>query len=504
LKGGKTMLRFNNGQPALNMTFVGFGQGGCRIVDVFASFKKTDETPYYRTFGLNSNRNDFIELKHIPQNNRISLDLNGFGKDPSEAIDLLKYHEPSKMKIEKLIEEIQDENNDLVVFVAGLGGGTGTSTIVKALDVYIEKHVTPAIDKVLNKMLQTPENRQKFDKLNNDHPEKVKYKLKALDTAYRLNLFKKVGIIVTLPVRADGPNTLRQVNKFTDYLWKKALNPLNGIAFITFADNQKFYDEFIEHRDVLKVNNYRDYANLQIAEVFHELNLATNMGGTDVTFDAKDFRKVILEGQGCLNVNRLEKSDKEISSERDMYELLSESFKGSLLHAPIVLQELQDDLLVHQKVHNVGLLSVTNKELTNISSSYLDEVKDTLASNLLLDGSVFTGHVHLDKTHFKAIAYTFYKTHGLPERLSKGLVEELEEYNQRKGAVKFKADRIMVANDDLGSGINLDFLKDVSIEDSLGLGTDFSFLDEGSSDSLGSNDDLDFLRDLDINELKLK
>lgn len=499
------MLRFINEQPALNMTFVGFGQGGCRIVDVFASFKRLDETPYYRTFGLNSNRNDFMELKNIPQNNRISLDLNGFGKDPSEAIDLLKFHEPSILKFEQLVENIQDDSNDVVVFVAGLGGGTGTSTIVKALETYIEKHVTPAIDNVLNKMLQTPENRMKFDKLDNKHPEKLKYQLKALNTAYRLNLFKKIGIIVTLPVRADGPNTLRQVNKFTNYLWEKALNPLNGVAFLSFPDNQKFYDDYMSQRDGLKAKNYRDYANIQIAEVFHELNLATNMGGTDVTFDPKDFRKVILEGDGCLNINRLEKNDKSITGERDMYELLSESFKGSLLHAPIVLQEMQDEEVVHQKVHNVGLLSVTNKELAGISSSYLDEVKDTLAGSLLLNGSVFTGHVNLDRTNYKAYAFTFYKTHGLPERLSKGLVEELEEYNQRKGAVKFKVDRISVASEDLGSGVDFDFLKDVSIEDSLGSGTDFSFLkdepNEEKNKQPAKTGEFDFLDGIDLDDL---
>lgn len=53
-----------------------------------------------------------------------------------------------------------------------------------------------------------------------------------------------MGIVVTLPVRADGPDVLRQVNKFSQEIWKLANDPAKGVAFVVFADNQHFYDEF--------------------------------------------------------------------------------------------------------------------------------------------------------------------------------------------------------------------------------------------------------------------
>lgn len=503
------MIRFNS-QPALNATFVGFGQGGCRIVDVFASFRSTDGKPYYKTFGLNSNKNDFMELKNIPQDNLVSLDLNGFGKDPSEAIDILSLHEESQAKIESLVERIHNKEDDMVVFCATLGGGTGTSTIVKTLETYIKKHVEPEINLVLKNLLE--KNNITLEQFANlDEKKQTLTKLKAAGLAFKLNRIKKVGIIAALPVRSDGPNTLAQVNKFTNYLWTLAKNPLKGIAFISFPDNQKFYDEWVENKDVLKEKNYRDYANKQVAEVFHELNLATNMGGTDVTFDPKDFRKVMLEGEGCLNINRSAVSSSKVNSSSDMYELLSETFQGSLLHDPIVLQELDETSgeLTHQKVFNVGLLTVTNDDLKDISSSYLDEVKESLSNNLYLNGSVFTGHVNVSKTAYRAVAYTFYKTHGLPARLSKGLVEELNEYRQRKGAVKFKTDSIQRANEETFD-LDLDVIQETSLKGSLGSGSDLDFLsdltdgkekksekEKKEDNGLGSNTlDLSFIKDI--------
>ena len=499
------MIRFNS-KPALKTVYVGFGQGGCRIVDVFASFKTSEGIPHYATYGLNSNKNDFMELKHIPQTNLVSLDLNGFGKDPTEAIDVLSLHKPSQVKIDNFVDNFYDPEADLIVFCASMGGGTGTSTIIKTLEAYIEKYINPQINFALGKMLESKGiTMEQFNTLPLEQRNMAK--LRAFDVAYKMNRIKKIGIIATIPVRSDGPNTLAQVNKFTNYLWQLAKNPLKGIAFVTFPDNQKFYDDWSKDKDRLQQKNYRDYANYQTAEVFHELNLGTNMGGTDVTFDPKDFRKVMLEGEGCLNINRLSTNSNQITSSNDMYDLLSTSFGGSLLHAPIVLQEKDEETqqIQHQKVFNVGLLTVTNSELKDIGSAYLDEVKEHISSSLYLNGSIFTGTVNLSKTAFQTVAYTFYKTMGLPERLSKGLVEELNQYRQQKGSLTFKTDTIASANTSFATERSLENIQEVSLTGSLGAGLDFlsgfetskdtSVKEENNGHALGSNDDsLDWIK----------
>lgn len=501
------MIHFNS-QPALKTTFVGFGQGGCRIVDVFASYKSANGLPYYSTFGLNSTRNDFMELKHIPENNLLSLDLNGFGKDPIEAIDILGMHDASIQKINQFVDDIYNEEQDLIVFCTTLGGGTGTSTIVKTLEAYIAKHITPKVEEMLQRMLQHKNiSMEQFEQFPKE--KQLMARAEVLEKGYKIGKIKKIGIIAALPVRSDGPNTLKQVNQFAEHLWKLVKNPLKGIAFITFPDNQKFYDDWTKYKDKVSQKNYRDYANIQTAEVFHELNLGTNMGGTDVTFDPKDFRKVMLEGVGCLNLNRMALNVSQITSSKDMYELLKETFDGSLLHDPIRLQTKDEETgeITHQKVFNVGLLAVTNNDLKDIGSAFLDEVKEYISNEIFINGSIFTGNVKLNRTSYQTVAYAFYKTHGLPERLSTGLVSELEKYRQQKVKITYKSDAIKKA-DSFTEKQDLSAFEDVSISGSLGSGLDFlkSDADDGNtapsteekatdSSGLGSGNSLDWLKD---------
>ena len=64
----------------------------------------------------------------------------------------------------------------------------------------------------------------------------------------------KIGIIATLPLRADGPDVLRQVNDFTQRIWKLANDPTKGVGFVIFADNQYFYDQF---KQLLQTNGLK-------------------------------------------------------------------------------------------------------------------------------------------------------------------------------------------------------------------------------------------------------
>src|SRR5690606_18674581 len=77
----------------------------------------------------------------------------------------------------------------------------------------------------------------------------------------------KIGVIATLPLRAEGHSVLRQVNEFATKLWKLAKDPLKGIAFVIFVDNQYFYDKFnslaVNERE--DIENFRDFANQEIS-----------------------------------------------------------------------------------------------------------------------------------------------------------------------------------------------------------------------------------------------
>lgn len=423
---------FNNSNPSINMTVVGFGQAGTRMVDRFARIKDNENNFVYNPLALNSNDGDLQELKYVPKENRISLKLGGLGKNPEKAVAVLEENQEARERLKDFVRGRVRPKDDLVLFFAGLGGGTGTSTIVKAVEEYVEHYNKPIIQEEIKKVRQTD--------LYKQNPKKAQaHAIKKAEER-----FTKIGIVVTLPVRSDGPDVLRQVNDFANRLWKLAKNRVNGVAFISFADNQFFYDKWRENESIKnKFENYRDFANNEIFNSFHELNMATNSGNTDVVMDRQDFRRIVLEGTGSFVIGKMTRDNREITNSQDLKEMFLKASKSSSLHDPINLEEKDEEgTVTAAKVFHVGLLAVVDKAITNkLGSSFLDEAKEEVTEDLPLQGTVFTGYLD-GKTGFNATVYAFYKTHGLPSRLSKGLVDEFNEFRKKQKAIKFKTDSI--------------------------------------------------------------
>lgn len=433
---------FTNNKPAINMTMVGFGQAGTRMVDNFAALKDENNKPYYNCLALNSNDGDLQGLKHVDKANRVSLNLGGLGKNPQKAIKILEENEEVNYKLKQFINERVRPSDDLVVFFAGLGGGTGTSTIVRAIDEFHNTYNKPKI-------------KEEFDKIQAKVPgTELKDNLKSYMKLALKNAeerFVKVGIIVTLPLRADGPDALRQVNDFAQRIWKVANDKTKGIAFVLFADNQHFYDEFkkLPENERAGIENYRDYANIRISEIIHELNTATTGGGTEVTFDSQDFRRIVLENTGCLVINRLAHPINEVNNGYDVKNMFIEAMKGSSFHQPIELMQQDGDSIRASKVHHMGLLAILDQKKT-IGSGFIDDARVEITENpsFSITGTVFTGYLE-EKNDHSASVYTFYKTDGLPTRLSRGLVKEYEEFQERQKAIVYEKSSIQtIATDE--------------------------------------------------------
>ncbi|MGA5691378.1 cell division protein FtsZ [Cytobacillus pseudoceanisediminis] len=470
---------FTKNDPAINMTMVGFGQAGTRMADEFAKFRKEDGQPVYNCLALNSNDGDLDGLVHIPPANRVSLQLGGLGKNPEVAMSVLEKNEQAKEKLKQFIHQRVRPQDDLVLFFAGLGGGTGTSTIVKAIEEFFEYSNKPLIQEEFKKLVEEigvaeiKKDQRKYQKLAFRRAEKK---------------FVKIGVVVTLPLRADGPDALRQVNTFADKIWSLAKNPAKGIAFVIFADNQHFYDEFknLPDNQKVEIDNYRDYGNVKIAEAIHELNTATTGGGTSVTFDSADFRRIVLEHNGSLVINKITKSSKNIKNGDDIKDMFVSSMKGSILHQPIQLQNEDGST---QKVHHLGLLAVLDQS-NKVGSSFIDDARVEIASTLPLTGTVFTGYLE-EKNDFSVSAYTFYKAEALPDRLAVGLEKEYKDFMERQSSVKYVAAGISTIDTDEDDGFDDDF--DFS---ELGIGLDDEELQDFPDDQ---NDDT--LEDLDISNI---
>lgn len=425
------MSPFRENVPSIPMTVVGFGQAGTRIADKFASFKMRDGSPTYNVLALNSNDGDLEELKFIPQDNRISLKLGGLGKNPEKALTILENNEQVKETLKSFITKKIGVKDQLVLFIAGLGGGTGTAAIVKAIEEFHEYH---NLSKVKKEMLRIRDSvgADEFKKNLKKHQADAFNKVK--------DQFVKIGVIATIPVRSDGPDVLRQVNDFAARIWSMAKNPTKGIAFVSFPDNQMFYDRFSSDQGNLlrQAKNYRDFANNEISTLLHELNTGTNGSGTSVIFDSNDFKRIVLEKVGCFVMNRVELDVKSISNSDDLSKLFVESIESNNLHDSIALmEEASDGSQQYAKVHHVGLLGIIPPDLNKLGSSFIDNAKEEVAAKLPLQGTVFSGFLS-EHNNFKATAYSFYKTEALPTRLSKGLVKEYEEFMAKQRSVTYK------------------------------------------------------------------
>ncbi|MGF7033444.1 hypothetical protein J2T17_004392 [Paenibacillus mucilaginosus] len=443
-------MSFLKNQPSIRMTIAGFGQAGTRIVDRFAEYKRADGVPVYNTLALNSNDGDLAELRHVPRENRVSLGLGGMGKDPEKGLRVLEENERAKEALKDFVTSKIRTDDSLVLFVAGLGGGTGTSTIIKAIEEFHDYHNNRLLKEAL-----------------------LEIRREVGDTDFRANMrehqrnafirvrdkFKKIGVIVTLPTRSDGPDVLRQVNTFATKLWELAKNAAKGVAFVVFADNQMFFDRFQEEAAAkTQYNNYRDFANHEIASIFHEINTATNGGGTSVTFDSNDFRRIVLEQNGCFILNRVTEHVSKINNNEDLQKLFLKSIQANNFHDPIKLEE-EDEAgnVSYAKVFHVGLLAIIPPDLKALGSSFIDNAKDEISRRLPLQGTIFSGFLN-EPNNYNVSIYTFYKADALPSRLSKGLVKEYEEFLAKQRAVNYKSDSIQKidsAEDDFEIDIDL-------------------------------------------------
>jgi len=477
-------MSFKDNPPAINMTIVGFGQAGSRIADKFAGYKTRDGKSIYNCLALNSNDGDLAELAHIPQDNRISLKLGGLGKNPQKAMQILDENEQVKETLKEFVTKKVRVEDSLVLFIAGLGGGTGTATIVKAIEEFHEFYnlrlVKQALIEIKNQVGDA-DFKQNIRKYQTDAYNKVK------------DQFKKIGVIATIPVRSDGPDVLRQVNDFATRIWTMAKNPTKGIAFVDFPDNQMFYDRFVVEKDSTTAKNYRDFANLEISSILHEINTATNGSGTSVIMDSNDFKRILLEKEGCLVLNRVEQNVKAITNTDDLTKLFVSSIEGNNLHDPIALQEKDENgNITYAKVFHVGLLGIIPPDLNKLGSSFIDNAKEEVSKVLPLQGTIFSGYLN-ELNHFKATVYSFYKTDALPARLSKGLVKEYEEFMEKQRSITFKQDTIQQIAAAQSETVELDM-------DLSELGISFEDLGVQNTDI---NDDLeDFdLDDIDLSDI---
>ncbi|MGD9935853.1 MAG: tubulin/FtsZ family protein [Methanoregulaceae archaeon] len=109
----------------MRVFFIGFGQAGGKVVDMFM---EQDKTHLFRAVVVNTARTDLLGLRHIPMKDRVLIGqtvVKGHGVGTENALGA-KITRDEVDSIVTAIEGIGTHDIDAFVIVAGLGGGTGS------------------------------------------------------------------------------------------------------------------------------------------------------------------------------------------------------------------------------------------------------------------------------------------------------------------------------------------------------------------------------------------
>lgn len=122
----------------MKVFFIGFGQAGGKVVDLFVGDDLKRETHHFRAIAVNTARTDLMGLSHIAMKNRVLIGQtvvkgHGVGTDNETGARITAEEIDSIMSA---IDNVGTHEIEAFVVIAGLGGGTGsggTPVLVKHL-----------------------------------------------------------------------------------------------------------------------------------------------------------------------------------------------------------------------------------------------------------------------------------------------------------------------------------------------------------------------------------
>ena len=271
-KGKKKEPKKDTFESAVQMAFVGVGQGGGRIAQSF------HDLGYRRVCAINTTQQDLSSLT-IPDQLIIGKNRGGAGKDPEQG----------KLAAKESYEEIMDllmrswgDGADQLMLCVGCGGGSGTGSwpvLVRAM-------------------------REFADSTNIEKPVE-----------------KHIGVIMTMPKRSEGSRV--QHNALVALRQAVELVEAKKISTLIIVDNAKIHDLYPD----LPVKKFWPVANQNFAAILHTFNLLAAKDSQYNTFDRQDFKSVIRNGIMIFGMTRVEEWD----HKEDISKAVRQNLTGSLL-----------------------------------------------------------------------------------------------------------------------------------------------------------------------------
>jgi cell division GTPase FtsZ len=268
---------------SLRFGYLGLGMGGCAIAAECADVKTKIENNHYPYSALliNTNKMDFEKITY--SNSAIKKVYIGDGKGAARDIQI---GEQAFIKHkDEIISEVKKhfQDRDFIWIVAGLGGGTGTGSIIEAI-------------KVLHQ------------------------------NGYK----NRFGLILTLPRNKEGSTVLSNALERLQTIAKI----MQGMGSIILVDNQKLYDEFIKRKPHSSLSEYISFSNKYVANTLHELNVITASFKPygDTHFDSSEFEKLIkTPGILTLSKHSVQDSNIDLYNESTFLTSLNDSITEGIL-----------------------------------------------------------------------------------------------------------------------------------------------------------------------------
>jgi cell division GTPase FtsZ len=257
---------------AVKMAFIGAGQGGGRVAETFYSLG------YRRVCAVNTTNQD-LEALSVKHKLVIGKDKGGAGKDPEAGAAAAR---SSFEEVIDILKRSWGEDPEQLFVTVGGGGGSGTGSWSVILDAIKE-----------------------YAKISNiEGPVE-----------------KRLGMILTLPKRSEGPRVQKNaLGALEGALAKVAAGELSTLIVV---DNAKIHELFPDE----SVKTFWGAANNSFARVLHTFNLLAAQNSEYATFDKADFKSILRSGLvifGMANVDKWEGTD-------DISQAVRQNLKGSLL-----------------------------------------------------------------------------------------------------------------------------------------------------------------------------
>ena len=263
------LLKDSEVDISLKFGFLGLGMGGSSIAAACADIemgKKNLKYPYTSLL-INTNKVDLEKVQ--AKNSLIKKMVIGNGKGAGR--DLTVGEETFKQNKERILEEVktQFQDSDFIWIVAGLGGGTGTGSIIQAAELL-----------------------------------------------YRNGFQKKFGLILTLPRKTEGRTVLSNALERLQTITKLMSSALGSVIVV---DNQKLYDYYTEFQPNASVSDYLKFSNQYVAETLHELNIVTASFKPygEYHFDSSEFENLI-KTPGILHLSKFSVPANSVDTEQSL------------------------------------------------------------------------------------------------------------------------------------------------------------------------------------------